>query len=82
VEHPHGKIPEVTPSISCSVRNRNQASGYIEKLPSRSLKNHSKMQTRTELKDRSYREVMMGETFPHAKKTNKAVDTIKIEGDT
>ena len=42
------------------------------------------MQTRTELKDRSYREVKKGETIQHAQKTikAKAVDTIKIEGDT
>jgi hypothetical protein len=42
------------------------------------------MQVRTELKDRSYREVKKGgETIAHAQKTikAKAVDTIKIEGD-
>jgi len=63
------------------VRNRNQASGFIEKVPSRSLKN-SRNQTRKELKDRSYREVKKGETVPHVQKTIKAVDTIKNDGNT
>ena len=64
------------------MRNRNQASGYLEKVPSRSLKNHSKKPTRTDLKDRSYLEVKKGETIPHVQKTIKAVDTIKNDGNT